>query len=67
MNIVSKLQVPSSNGLEVMMVEDISTKDELLNELINQCSDASVCRTASATPGLLISPGQWAKPSAEAR
>ena len=50
MNIVSKFQVPSSYGLGVKVSWRFWTKGSL-NELI---SDGGDCRTASATPGLLI-------------
>ena len=50
-NIVSEYQVPSSNGLGVMMFEDWEEKGQGFNELIN---NDGVCRTAPATPGLLI-------------
>ena len=49
-NIVSNFQLPSSNGLGVMIFEDLEEKDELVTELM---SDEAVCRTAPATPGLL--------------
>ena len=52
-NIVSKFQVPSSNGLEVMMVW-IYFHKVLLTLIINEwINDGGVCRTAPATPGLL--------------
>jgi hypothetical protein len=44
-NIMSKFQLSSSNGLEA--VEYLEEKDDLMN-------DEAVCRTAPATPGLLI-------------
>ena len=35
--------------------EDLEEKDDLINQLINQLiNDKAVCRTALATPGLLI-------------
>ena len=49
-NLFSKIQLPSSYGLGVK-VEDISTKDERLNELMN---DKGVYGTAPAILGLLI-------------
>ena len=42
-NIVSKFQLPSSNGLGYTEFEDISTSHDLVNP-----------QTAPATPGLLI-------------
>ena len=49
MNILSKLQLSSSNGLGVMTFEDLEEKDDSLNQLI---SGGGVCRKAPATPGL---------------
>ena len=49
-NIVSKFQVPSSNGLGVMMFWRYFHK----GWLSQQMSNGAVCRTAPATPGLLI-------------
>ena len=49
-NIVSKFQVPSSNGLGFMMFWRFGGKGSV-NHLI---SDEAVCRTAPSTPGLLI-------------
>ena len=34
--IVLKFQVPSSNGLGVMVFEDLEEKDEWINELVNE-------------------------------
>ena len=53
-NILSKFQLSSSNGLGFMMLL-ISGGKGCLNQLINQSiSDEAVCKTAPATPGLLI-------------
>ena len=67
-DIVSKFQVPSSNCLEIMICWRLSReeKDDSIDELIN---DKGVCRTAPATPGLLITQSEvflwapWKSPS----
>ena len=49
--IFKKFQVSSFYGLGVMIFEDLVEKADSLTDLI---SDKVVCRTAPATPGLLI-------------
>ena len=51
MNIFSKFQLPSSDGLGVKVSEDISTKDDLPVGTYST-NDKGVCRTGPATPGL---------------
>ena len=53
-NIVSKFQVPSSNGLGVMMFWRYFHKGWLSDWINESMNDGGVCRTAPATPGLLI-------------
>ena len=54
-NIVSKFQVPSFNGLGVMMFWRLVGKGSV-NQWINEwMNHDGVCRTAPATPGLLTS------------
>ena len=54
-NILSKFQIPSSYGLGLMMFWRFGGKG-WLNQWTNEwISDKGVCRTAPATPGLLIS------------
>ena len=58
-NILSKFQLPSSNGLGFMMSWRWRGKgwlSDLINESMN---DEGVCRAAPATPGLLIRPYDW--------
>ena len=56
-NILSKFQLSSSNGLGFMMLWISGGKGSLthwINELIKELiNDEAVCRTAPATPGLL--------------
>ena len=49
-NILSKLQLSSFNGLGIWCFEDLEEKDHWINQLMN---DKAVCRTAPATLGLL--------------
>ena len=55
-NIVRKFQVPSSNGLGLIVYWRLEEKDELLDHLINQLINyGGVCKAAPATPVLLKS------------
>ena len=54
-NILSKFQLPSSNGLGFMISWRLGGKGSWLNEWINELiKDEAVCRTVPATPGVLI-------------
>ena len=52
-NIVSKFEVPSSNGFDFMMFEDWEENDKRFHESMNYpIINAGACRTAPSTPGL---------------
>ena len=53
-SILSKLQLPSSYGLGVMMFWRLGGKGSLTDWLTQSMSDEGDCRRAPATPGLLI-------------
>ena len=54
MNIVSKFQLPTSNGLGVMTFEDPEEKGDSVTKCNNaRINDKAFCRTAPASPGLL--------------
>ena len=53
-NILSKFQLPSSYGLWFMISWRLGGKGWLTHSLTQSINDEGVCRTAPATPGLLI-------------
>ena len=60
-NILSKFQLPSSNGLGVMMICRFGGKGWLTNWLTDLISNKGYCRTNPATPGLLIITTSWSR------
>ena len=50
-NLLSKCKFPNSYSIEWKSFEESFTKDESLNDWLNH---KGVCRTAQATPGLLM-------------
>ena len=53
-NILSKFQLPSSYGLGVMIIRSFGGKGSLTESINEWINDKGDCRTAPATPGLLV-------------